>query len=77
MQIALTRENHCVRRSVWHIEWYTKYRYKMMQKLENRNLVSARTRQAAHRHGIIIPALEVKAIWYVRAQQMHHMIAFA
>ena len=58
-QVALTRHNHCVRRSVWHIEWCTKYRYKMMQKLENRNLVAACVRQAAHRHAIEILALEV------------------
>ena len=58
-KVALTRHNHCVRRSVWHIEWCTKYRYKMMQKQENRKLVEACIRQAAHRHGIEILALEV------------------
>ncbi len=57
--VALARHNHCVRRSVWHIEWCTKYRYKMMQKLENRNIVAACIRQAAHRHGIKLLALEV------------------
>ena len=57
--VALARENHCVRRSVWHIEWCTKYRYKMMQKEENRNLVNACIRQAAHRHAIKLLALEV------------------
>jgi len=55
----LTFENHCARRSVWHIEWCTKYRYKMMQKLENRNIVAACIRQAAYRHGIVILVLEV------------------
>ena len=59
MQIALTMENHCARRSVWHIEWCTKYRYKMMQKQENRKLVEACIRQAAKRHGIEILALEI------------------
>src|SRR3989338_1500770 len=57
--VALTRENHCVRRSVWHIEWCTKYGYKMMQKEENRKLVEACIRQAAHRHGIKLLAIEV------------------
>jgi len=59
MQIALTMENHCARRSVWHIEWCTKYRYKMMQKQENRKIVEACIRQAAKRHNIEILALEV------------------
>ena len=58
-KVALARHNHCVRRSVWHIEWCTKYRYKMMQKEENRNLVKACVRQAAHRHGIKLLALDV------------------
>lgn len=58
-QADLRRHNHCVRRSVWHIEWCTKYRYKMMQKLENKNLVAACIRQAAHRHDIKLLALEV------------------
>ena len=57
--MELQRENHCVRRSVWHIEWCTKYRYKMMQKWGNRNLVAACIRQAATRYGIEILALEV------------------
>ena len=58
-KVDLTRHNHCVRRSVWHIEWCTKYRYQMMQKEENKNLVSACIRQAAHRHDIKLLALEV------------------
>ena len=59
MQLDLTFENHCARRSVWHIEWCTKYRYKMMQKLESCNIVAACIRQAAHRYGIVLLALEV------------------
>jgi len=55
----LTFENHCARRSVWHIEWCTKYRYKMMQKLENKNIVAACIRQAAVKHEIEIRVLEV------------------
>src|SRR3989304_6525293 len=58
-QVDLWRHNHCVRRSVWHIEWCTKYRYNMMQKLENRNIVAACIRQAACRHSIKLLALEV------------------
>ena len=59
MQLALAMENHCVRRSVWHIEWCTKYRYDMMRKEENRRLVEACIRQAAKRHNIKILAIEV------------------
>ncbi len=58
-QVELRTHNHCVRRSVWHIEWCTKYRYKMMRKEENRRLVEACIRQAAHRHEINLLALEV------------------
>jgi len=57
--IALNRHNHSVGRNTWHIEWCTKYRYKMMSKEENRQLVKACIRQAAHRHGIKIFAMEV------------------
>lgn len=59
MQIALTRENHCARRSVWHMEWCTKYRYQMMRKQDNRKLVEACIRQAAKRHNIKIVAIAV------------------
>ena len=57
--IALERHNHSVGRNTWHIEWCTKYRYKMMQKEENRQLVKACIRQAASRHGIKLLAIEV------------------
>ncbi|HLD83972.1 MAG TPA: IS200/IS605 family transposase [archaeon] len=57
--MELSYGNHCARRSVWHIEWCTKYRYKMMRKLENRNMVAACIRQAASRHWINVLALEV------------------
>jgi len=57
--VDLSRHNHCVRKSVWHIEWCTKYRYEMMRKHENRKLVEAAIRQAAFRHGIKLLALEV------------------
>jgi putative transposase len=56
--IALERHNHSVGRNTWHIEWCTKYRYKMMQKEGNRQLVKACIRQAAHRHGIKLLAAE-------------------
>ena len=59
MRLDLVRSRHSVGRNIWVFEWCTKYRYKMMQKLENRNLVAACIRQAAHRHGIKIIELAV------------------
>lgn len=59
MEVCLLRRSHSVGKNTWHMEWCTKYRYKMMQKLENRNLVAACIRQAARRHGIKLLALEV------------------
>jgi len=58
MQYLISR-SHSVGKNTWHIEWCTKYRYKMMEKLENRNIVGACVRQAACRHEIKILVLEV------------------
>lgn len=55
----LLRRSHSVGKNTWHVEWCTKYRYEMMRKLENRNIVTACIRQAAHRHGIKLLAMEV------------------
>ena len=54
MQIDLVRSSHSVGRNLWVFEWCTKYRYKMMRKWGNRNLVAACVRQAAHTHSINI-----------------------
>ena len=59
MEVELVRSSHSVGRNIWVFEWCTKYRYEMMRKLENCNLVAACIRQAAHRHGIKILALNV------------------
>jgi len=59
METTLLSRSHSVGKSTWHIEWCTKYRYEMMGKEENRNLVAACIRQAAHRHGISLIVLEV------------------
>jgi putative transposase len=59
MELELLRRSHSVGKNTWHIEWCTKYRYEMMRKEENRNLVAACIRQAAHRHGIKLRILEV------------------
>ena len=59
MEVELVRSSHSVGRNIWVFEWCTKYRYEMMRKLENRNLVAACIRQAAYRYGIKILALNV------------------
>ena len=59
MQIELARSSHSVGRNLWTLEWCTKYRYKMMSKFENRNIVAACVRQAAFRHGMKIIVLSV------------------
>ena len=59
MQIDLISSSHSVGRNLWVFEWCTKYRYEMMRKTGNRNLVAACIRQAAVSHGIGIIELTV------------------
>jgi putative transposase len=59
MQIELVRSSHSVGRNLWVFEWCTKYRYEIMRKFGNRNLVAACIRQAAKRHGIELIELAV------------------
>ena len=51
--------SHKVGLNFWHLEWCPKYRYKMMRKLENKNLVAAAIRKAASEHGIKLHYLAV------------------
>jgi len=51
--------SHAKGMNFWHLEWCPKYRYKCMRKLENRNLVEATIRKAAHEAGIKIHIIEV------------------
>ena len=55
----MKRLSHKVTMNFWHFEWCTKYRYKMMQRLEIKNLVNAAIRKAAHEHGITFRVLGV------------------
>src|SRR3989339_1799324 len=55
----LNHFSHKLGLNFWHLEWCPKYRYKMMQKLENKNLVAAAIRKAAAEHGIKIHYLAV------------------
>jgi len=56
---TLRRFSHKVGLNFWHFEWCTKYRYNMMGKLENKNLVVAAIRKAAFEHRIHIHYMEV------------------
>jgi putative transposase len=56
----LRKSSHKVGLSVWHLVWATKYRYKMMRKLENKNLVAAAVRKAAFEHGVEVLVLAVQ-----------------
>ena len=55
----LNHFSHKLGLNFWHLEWCPKYRYKMMQKLENKNLVQAAIRKAACEHNIKIHILSV------------------
>ena len=56
---TLNHFSHKIGLNFWHLEWCPKYRYKMMQKLENKNLVAAAIRKAAFEHQIKIHYLAV------------------
>ena len=55
----MRRLSYKVTMNFWHFEWCTKYRYKMMQRLEIKNLVTATIRKAASEHGIVFRILSV------------------
>jgi putative transposase len=52
--------SHAVGISMWHLEWCTKYRYKMFKKEDQRNLITALIRRAASMHGIKIIEINVQ-----------------
>lgn len=51
--------SHKIGLNYWHLEWCTKYRYNMMRKFGNRNLVKAAILRAAHEHEIKVHEIEV------------------
>ena len=59
MNFKYTRNNHSVGDSIWHMEWYPKYRYKMFRKFKYKNLVVACVRKVAYEHGIKIIEISV------------------
>lgn len=62
---------HSLGISMFHIEWCTKYRYKMFGKLKYRNMIAACIRQAAMKNGIKLLELEVEP------EHVHCVVEFA
>jgi len=54
------RTNHSVGVMMLHLEWCTKYRYKMFRKIKYKNLLTACIRRSASRHNIKIMELDVQ-----------------
>ena len=59
MEITIHHYSHKLGTNFWHLEWCPKYRYRMMRKFENKNLVAAAIRKAATEHHIEIHYLAV------------------
>jgi len=57
--IELEHHNHKVGINFWHLEWVTKYRYRMFGKFYYRNFCEACIRKVAYRHNIKIHVLSV------------------
>ena len=55
----LEHYNHRVGINFWHMNWQTKYQYKMFGKFEYKNLCEASIRKAAFRHSIKIRLMRV------------------
>ena len=54
------RINHSIGVMMLHLEWCTKYRYKMFRKIKYKNLLTACIRRSASRHNIKIIELDVQ-----------------
>jgi len=57
-----------VGKNFWHIEFATKYRYRMFGKFKQKNMVEAAIRRVAAKHKINIPTL------YVMPEHIHMMV---
>ena len=71
MENQYERYEHAVGKIMLHLEWCTKYRYKMFGKEEYRNLISACIRRAASLHQIEIIELNVQP------EHIHCVVGFA
>ena len=59
MSDGLRSVSHAVFQNVHHLEWCTKYRFKVFNSLELINACEASIRRAAERHGIVVCELSV------------------
>ncbi len=60
MENKYEKNEHSVGRMMIHLEWCTKYRYKMFRKYEYKNLITACIRRAASLHQILIIEINVQ-----------------
>ena len=65
---TLKTYSHKVGKNFWHIEFATKYRYRMFRKFKQKNMVEAAIRRVAAKHKIKIHTL------YVMPDHVHLMV---
>ena len=70
MENNYEKNEHSVGKIMMHLEWCTKYRYKMFGKIEYRNLISACIRRVASLHGIEMIELNVQP------EHVHCIVSF-
>lgn len=59
VNVELEHYNHKVGINFWHLEWVTKYRYKMFAQFRYKSLCEACVRKVAHRHNIKVVVVSV------------------
>ena len=67
---TLKSYSHKVGINFWHLEFATKYRYKMFGKFKQKNLVEAAIRKMSYRHGIKIHTISVMP------EHVHMLVTF-
>ena len=70
MESKYEKYDHSVGKIMMHLEWCTKYRYKMFRKEEYRNLITACIRRAASLHQIEM--IEIN----VQPEHIHCVVSF-
>ncbi len=65
---TLKNYSHKVGKNFWHIEFATKYRYKMFGKFGQKSLVEAAIRKVATKHNIMIHTI------YVMPEHVHMLV---
>ena len=65
---TLKHYSHKIGMNFWHIEFATKYRYKMFSKFKQRNIVDASIRKSCSRHSIKIHTI------FVMQEHVHMLV---